>query len=169
MDSSWYVLHSKPRKELFVSQYVQERGHEVYYPSIIVRSPHRKAVEQRPYFPGYLFVRADFSTVGESFFRWMPNTVGLVTFGAGPAPVPNSMVLAIREHLERVNAGGRARPVRFQAGEPVTIQSGPFAGQHAIFDTHLSGDERVRVLLQLLNQREIPVTLQAANLAKRKV
>jgi transcription antitermination factor NusG len=169
MDSDWYVLRSKPRKELFVAQYIEERGHEVYYPYINVRPAHRKVVERRPYFPGYLFIRTDLTTVGESFFRWMPNTAGLVTFDVSPAHVPNSMVMAIQEHLERVNEGGRARPVRFQPGETVVIQSGPFAGHNAIFDTHLSGEERVRVLLQLLNQRQIPVTLQAAHLAKRKL
>jgi transcriptional antiterminator RfaH len=51
----------------------------------------------------------------------------------------------------------------------VLISDGPFAGYEAIFDARISGSERVRVLLQLLNnQRQVPVELDASQIKQKK-
>jgi transcription antitermination factor NusG len=50
----------------------------------------------------------------------------------------------------------------------VVIQDGPFAGYEAIFDTRLPGRERVRVLLKLLQKRQVPVDLPAAQIKLKK-
>ena len=50
-------------------------------------------------------------------------------------------------------------------GDVVQIEHGPFEGYEAIFDARLPGNERVRVLLQLLNDRRVPVELDTADIA----
>jgi transcription antitermination factor NusG len=55
-----------------------------------------------------------------------------------------------------------------QAGELVEIQYGSLAGYKAIFDTTLSGQDRVRVLLNLLQSRQVPVELQRNQIRRVK-
>ena len=54
------------------------------------------------------------------------------------------------------------------AGDTVTIQDGPFAGYEAIFDTRLSGQDRVRVLLNLLQKRQMPLELEGRQIRRVK-
>jgi transcription antitermination factor NusG len=44
-------------------------------------------------------------------------------------------------------------------GDPVSISEGPFAGYKAIFDTRLSGSQRVQVLLEVLRDQQLRVEL----------
>ena len=53
-------------------------------------------------------------------------------------------------------------------GEIVVIQDGPFTGQEAIFDTRISGNERVRVLLSLLRGRQMPLVLPSGQIERKK-
>ncbi len=48
------------------------------------------------------------------------------------------------------------------------IHSGPFAGYEAIFDLRLSGSERVRVLLKMLNNRNLPIELDSQQIEKKR-
>ena len=53
-------------------------------------------------------------------------------------------------------------------GDVVKIQSGPFAGYDAIFDARLSGQERVRVLLQLLSKGTAQLDLPSEAIRPKK-
>jgi transcriptional antiterminator RfaH len=55
-----------------------------------------------------------------------------------------------------------------RSGETVLVHSGPFAGYEAIFDVRLTGTERVRVLLKLLRNQQLPVELPAAYIRLKK-
>jgi transcriptional antiterminator RfaH len=50
----------------------------------------------------------------------------------------------------------------------VIIQEGPFKGFEAIFDVKISGNERVRVLLNLLQRRQVSLELPTGLLRKKK-
>jgi transcriptional antiterminator RfaH len=128
-----------------------------------------RARQIRPYFPGYLFVRADIEAVGLSVFQWMPHSSGLVAFGGEPATVPDNLIVAVRKRVEEIAASGGEVFDGLKQGDLVTINYGPFEGYEAIFDTRLPGSERVRVLLQLLvNQRRIPVELDVSHIRRKK-
>ena len=75
------------------------------------------------------------------------------------ARVPDFVIEEIRRNLEIINANGNKKPQRFKSGDVVEIRSKPFDKYQAIFDSHIPGRERVRVLLQLLNDRQISVEL----------
>lgn len=167
MQSHWYVLGSKPGKEFFLEQHLREQALPVFLPTFEYRIPSRRGTRTKPYFPGYLFVQADLDVVGESFFRWMPNALGLVTFGEVPARVPDPVLAELREHLSAPQGGTRKRSrQQFRSGESVRIDGGPFTGYSAIFDSHLSGSDRARVLLDLLSRQQISVTLHTSQLRK---
>jgi len=116
-----------------------------------------------------MFVKADIDQVGLSAFQWMPHAMGLVCFGDEPAIVPENLVFAIQKRVDEIAAAGGELFDGLNRGDTVLINDGPFAGYEAIFDTRIPGSERVRVLLQLLNnQRQIPIELDAAQIKQKK-
>ncbi len=168
MGICWYVLRSKARKEDAVYAQARQRGLEVFYPRLRVNPVNPRSRKVRPYFPGYMFVHADLDVVGLSTLQWMPHSLGLVQFGGEPATVPDSMIHAIRKRTEEIAEAGGELFLDVAPGDTVRIQEGPFAGYDAIFDARLPGTERVRVLLQFLNDRRVAVELQAGQIAPRK-
>jgi transcription antitermination factor NusG len=168
MTIAWYVLRSKPNKESFLWGQVQAHQMEVFYPWIRAKAVNPRARKTKPYFPGYLFVRADLDEVPNSFWRWLPGSQGLVSFQEIPALVPDAMIAAIRRKVDAINAAGGEHLLGMQQGDAVTIKDGPFAEYDAIFDSCLSGNERVRVLLKQLRERLIPVELPAGSIERQK-
>lgn len=167
----WYVLRSKPNKEEALCSEVAARGYQSFYPRLWVQPVNPRSRKSRPYFPGYLFVRAKLAIVGQSVWAWLPHSQGLVAFGGEPAEVPEVLVQAIRKRVDEINAfGGEqlADVARLEPGETVMIQAGPFAGYKAIFAARVAGHERVRVLLQLLQAQAIKLELPAAGIQPTK-
>jgi len=168
MPLHWYALRSKPRKEDVVWKQVRDRGFEALLPRIRVNPVNPRARKVKPYFPGYLFVRADIEAVGLSTFQWLPHSTGLVSFGGEPAPVPDHLIYAIQKRVAEIAASGGEVFDGLHPGDRVQISHGPFSGYEAIFDTRLPGTERVRVLLQFLSDRHVPVELEAAHIQQKK-
>jgi transcriptional antiterminator RfaH len=168
MTEYWYALQSKPNKEDALFQQLQNQGIEVFYPRIRVNPVNPRAKKIKAYFPGYMFIRADIQAVGLSTFQWMPFARGMVVFGQEPATVPDPLIHAIRRKVEAVNAAGGELFDGLQKGETVMIHEGPFQGYEAIFDLRLPGTERVRVLIKLLSQRQVPVELGAGQIRREK-
>ncbi|MBN1148090.1 MAG: hypothetical protein JXA78_12600 [Anaerolineales bacterium] len=169
MPGNWYALRSKPRKEDVVWRQVISQGFEVYFPRLRVNPVNPRSRKLRPYFPGYLFVCADLEEVGLSVFRWMPHTLGLVSFDNEPAVVPENLILAVQKRLSEINAVGGEVFDGLKPGDAIWIVDGPFKGYEAIFDIRLPGSERVRVLLELLgNQRLVPLELRAGQIERKQ-
>lgn len=169
MTSYWYALRSKPRKEDVVWRQARDQGFEVFYPRIKVQPVNPRSRKVLPYFPGYLFVKADLDNVGLSVFQWMPHSVGLVTFGGEPSVVPENLIHAIRQRVEQIAQAGGEVFDGLKPGDVITIDYGPFEGYEAIFDTRLPGSERVRVLLQLLtSQRRVSVEMDASQIRRKR-
>jgi transcriptional antiterminator RfaH len=167
MNVNWYVLRSKPLRETALWQQAVSQGFEVFYPRIPVPAVNPRSRKVVPYFPGYMFVRVALEQVGRSTFQWMPNAHGLICFDDTPADVPDALVDAIRARVAAIMAAGGELLYGLKQGDLVTIKSGPFAGYNAIFDARLSGGDRVRVLLALLNDRQVALDLNEAQLERR--
>jgi transcriptional antiterminator RfaH len=168
MSVHWYALRSKSRKEDVVWRQLREQGVEVFYPRLRVHTVNPRARQVRPYFPGYLFVQADLEATGLSFFQWLPHAVGLVTFGGEPSAVPENLIHTLRQRVEEIAAAGGQVFDGLEAGERVRIHHGPFEGYEAIFDARIPGTERVRVLLQFLNARNVPVEIGVGSIERIK-
>jgi transcription antitermination factor NusG len=164
----WYALHSHPNKEDLLWQQLMAREVEVFYPRIPANPVNPRARKIKPYFPGYLFVNADVEQSGLSFFQWMPYATGLVMFGGEPAVVPEALIYTVRQRVEEITRAGGEVLNEVKPGDRVEIQDGPFAGYNAIFDVRLPGKERVRVLLQMLTRRTVPLELSSGQIKKLK-
>ena len=161
MSEHWYVIHSKPRKEDLLWEQLCIRKIEAYYPRLQVKPVNPRARKVKPYFSGYVFAHVDLQQVNLSTLQWMPGARGLVSFGGTPASIPDSLLQAIRNQIEQINAAGGLPAKRMSPGAPVLIRGGIFDGYEAIFDAYLPGSERVRVLLSLLAAQHKKVELPA--------
>ncbi len=181
MAAHWYTLHVKPHKERFVherllapegipylGELVAERPIEVFLPAVRVKPKNPRAAKIRPYFPGYLFVHADLSVLGDNAFSWIPGAHGLVRFGDVPAVVPDSLIRELKQRMIQIEEAGGLVAASLKPGDAVRIVSGPFAGYEAIFDAQLPGQERVQVLLAFLSKHPQPVQLDVEDVKKVK-
>lgn len=168
MDAAWYVLHSKPRKEEFLLDQLLSHGFEAYCPMVRVTPVNPRARKRRPYFPSYVFLRVDLTHEKTSSLQWMPGATGFVSFDGQPARVPDALVPTLRARVEAVNASGGETLHDLGPGQTVRVTDGPFAGYEAIFDLRLPGSERVRVLLKLLQRRQVPVELSVSQIQQVK-
>jgi transcriptional antiterminator RfaH len=163
--SRWYVVHTHPNAEAKAATHLGRQGFLTYLPRYRKKRRHARRVEiiHAALFPRYLFVAIDVAVQ-----RWLSinSTVGvtaLVCNGDEPAPVPASVLDALRsredEHgLIRLSA----RPP-FAAGEKVRLLEGAFVDCLGLFE-EMKDNERVSVLLDLLG-RKVRVFLNLESVA----
>ncbi len=168
MPTAWYVLHSKPHKEEFLSEQLWLRRIETFSPRIRVQVVNPRARKIRPYFPGYLFVHVDLQVTPLAMLRYTPGASSLVMFGGEPASVPEGLIQAIRRRVDEINAAGGEVMETLKPGITVLVDAGPFSGYEAIFDVRLPGTDRVRVLLKLLKDRQVLLELPASHVHPQK-
>ena len=168
MTISWYAMRSKPNKEDFLAGQLDSYGIEVFYPRIRVTPVNPRARKVVPYFPNYLFVHVDLDVINVSTLRWMPGASGLVSFDGEPASVPDLLVGALQKQVSSLNVSSRSLLDELKPGDPVLVQSGPFAGYEAIFDERIPGRDRVRVLLGFLQKRQVPLELREQQIGRVK-
>ena len=168
MPISWYAMKSKPNKENFLAGQLESHGVEVFFPRLRVTPVNPRSRKLLPYFPNYLFVHVDLDEVNVSTLRWMPGASGLVSFDGEPASVPDFLIVAVQRQVDLLNASSRDLTSNLQPGDSITIQDGPFAGYEAVFDARLSGQGRVRVLLNLLQKRQMPLELESRQIRRVK-
>lgn len=164
---NWYVMRSKPNKEAALWRELCARRLDSFYPRLRVHPVNPRSRTLRPYFPGYLFLHADLDEVGFTAVQWMPFSMGLVSFDHEPATVSDSLIHALRRRVDEIEAAGGEIFDNLKKGDPVLIQDGAFAGYEAIFDARLPGSERVRVLLSLMNRRQVPLELKTGQIQRK--
>lgn len=148
----WLALYTKPRMERQVSEILTGQGVETYLPLVYKYSKHRRRKEPSPFFPCYLFARADPTSPDYPSLRWTPGLRNIVRFGGRAARVPDEVIVQIKERLAQLGKSGYLESDRFQHGERVRIEAGPLEGLEAVFDQTLSAAGRVRILLDILGR-----------------
>ena len=160
----WYVMHSKPQKEALLRERLRIQRIEVYLPSIRVQPVNPRARKVQPFFPGYLFVHVDLEHIPISELRGIPGSIGIVSYGGEPAYVGEALIHALQKQVEEINDSLNGYVERFKSGDLVVINDGPFATYTAMFDCRLSGHDRVRVLLELLQGQKMRLELSGRQL-----
>lgn len=155
----------QPRQEKCALDNLQRQGFQCYLPALPSEKlrPGVLMVADEPLFPRYLSIH---QSQGNSVKSWVPirSTKGvsrLVSFGAEPAKVVDSLVEALRAQVTSV----QAEPERlFKPGERVRLTEAPFAGIEGIYQM-ADGERRVMVLIELLS-KQVRVRVAPANLRK---
>jgi transcription antitermination factor NusG len=162
----WHVIRSKPNKEDSLARYLTLQGHPLFYPQFPANPVNPRARKVKPYFPGYMFLRADLAQVGESAFQYVPFSAGLVRLGGEPAVVHETVIGRLQDRMAEIWEIGTLPGPDFVPGERVMMVEGAFEGYEGIFDASLSGTNRVRILLKMLSDRFMPVEVDRALVAK---
>ncbi len=150
-EAQWYVVYTKPQKELQVAGLLEDRQKlTVYLPEVYQK--YRGKVQLRPLFPRYLFVKIDLNQNEAGVVNFTPGVVRLVSVDDKPLPLREAVVEAIREEVDRLNEQGGLPSEHFAEGEKVRLRSGPLAGMEAVFIKHLPARDRVVILLNFLGQ-----------------
>jgi len=168
MSTHWYALHSKPIKESFLCTQLHLNKIESYCPHIRVQVVDPRARKVKPYFPGYVFGYMDLDQMNQHMRQWIPGLAGMVSFDGIPAHVPDNLIDAIRYKVDQINAAGGEQLDKLKPGDIVTVQEGPFKGYEAILDVCLSGEARVRILLNLLNRPQVRLELPGGQIQRIK-
>lgn len=169
MTLAWHVVRSKPNREDFLARELESRDLEVFHPILRANPVNPRARRFKPYFPGYIFVRVDLEKINSSALERVPGAANLVSFGGEVASVPENLIHAVRRKVEEINSAGGEKAAAYQPGDLVEIEHGPFAGYTAILDANLPGTERVRVLLRMLEKRDLPVEMPVGYIRARKL
>lgn len=101
----------------------------------------------------------DLKSYNVSELQWLPYSAGLVSFGGEPAQVPENLIHALKKRLVNDAEEILESKARLKQGDQVVIKKGPFDGFEGIFQAHLSGTDRVQILLRMLSNQNVPLDL----------
>lgn len=150
MADRWYVLSCALRKERVIYHQLHDRGFEVYYPYLIIKTQNPNMLKIEPYFPGYVFIKVDLEQVAPSTFQWMPMTEGLVSMAEYPVHVPDRIIQAIHRNLWKINSSVLGVPDEVVGFQSKISDEDIAHGNGDLFDEHISGSDRSRRLFQYL-------------------
>ena len=153
----WYVVLSKPHKEVLASLNLENQGFRVFLPKLrkIVRHARGTRRIEAALFPRYLFVALDLS-----WQRWrsVSGTIGvshMIMDGSRPLPVPRGLVEDLIAAANQMGVVDLSQSLTI--GQGVRLLDGPFAGQIGRL-VNLDAAGRASVLLHILGaKREISV------------
>ena len=150
----WYVAQTHPHAETKASLHLRRQGFDVYLPRYLKQRRHARRVEKiaAPLFPSYLFVTIDMATQ-----RWLSidSTFGvtrLVRVGDRPAPVPQSVIDALKGRENSAGIVQLDRRPRFLPGDKIRVVGGAFCDCYGLYEG-MSARERVAILLDLLGRK----------------
>jgi len=155
----WHAVFCKPRQDARAEDHLRNQGFELFRPKVRTRAIRngRARIRTESMFPRYLFVRLGHGVDDWSTIRSTRGAVGLVRLGGEAPIVPDAIIEELRRRCDTENVVNLAGAIDYRPDDPVEIIDGPCAGFHALFQAR-TGDERVIVLLQLL-QQERPIEL----------
>ncbi len=168
MGKVWYVLRAKPNKEAFLAGQLEARNIEVLNLLVKVNPVNPRARKFKPYFPGYIFLHTDLEKHPPVLLERIPGAARLVHIGNDIASVPDNILQAILSRVEQINAAGGEVLNTLKPGDRINLQSGPFAGYEGIFNTRITGTERVRIFLKMLQDRQLVVEVPAGQVVPQK-
>lgn len=159
----WYCVQTRPKSEhIAAAGLVRFEGIESYCPRIRYQKATKrgKVWFSEALFPNYLFAKFD---VDENLraVRSSQAVVRVIGFGDLLGEVPEAVIESIRAEM-----GGEAVRevvIPMREGEEVEVAQGPFAGMKGIITRLLSGEQRVRILMEILGQQNL-VEVATSNL-----
>lgn len=129
-------------------------GVETYCPRIrFQRSTKRgKVWFVEALFPSYFFARF---VPAESIraVKHSQNVLRVVSFGEQMVSVPDLVIATLRSEME--NEDVREVKVGVKVGDTVELTEGPMRGLKGIVNCVMSGEERVRILLEFLGRQNV--------------
>jgi len=148
---SWYAIYTKPRNEDVVAYRLRDTGIDVLNPKLKSKKFQRnKFIEViEPLFPCYLFAHFD-----SRYFHMINYTRGIryIVGKSNPIVVPEEIINPIKEQMTDGDVI-MVEHCRFEKGNRVLINDGPFKDFYGIFERNTKSHERIVILLEAINYR----------------
>ena len=165
----WFLIYTKPRQEERAKENLENQGFETFLPIIAfekIKQP--KLYSLKPMFPRYLFTQFNAEKNNWAHVKSTRGVSHVITFGDKLTEVPNSVIDYLKSKVDD-NDVLKLQTTRktFQKGDELVIRQGVFHGKDATF-LSMSGKERVRVLLSLMNRITI-AEISEQNLERKAI
>jgi len=148
----WHLAQIKPNAFQIAERNLRRQGFAVFAPTLAqtIRRAGRFVPEQRPLFPGYLFVGFVPQSAPWSAINSTSGVSRLVSFRAGsPAEVPQPIISGLMARCDE--AAQLLPPKDLAPGTEVQLIGGPFADFIGTVEA-MAPDRRVWVLLECMGQ-----------------
>lgn len=162
----WFAVRTKPRREFYAKEQLMRQGHTVYLPVVrrLVSHARRRRLASRPFFTGYLFILLEPDQANWTAINSTYGVACVVRFGDYYPPVPLELIEGLRARED--GSGHVVLPEElaspFRPGARVRVRVGE-ADIEGIF-AGLDGEERARVLIELLGrQQDLTVPVEAVS------
>ncbi|MFG6562299.1 transcription termination/antitermination protein NusG [Sulfitobacter sp. 1A15299] len=160
--SGWFVAQLRPHGLAQARVHLKRQGFETFSPVLLhqSRALSSKRNEERPLFPGYLFVNFDPNQFGWSAINSTRGVSRLVLNDLRrPRPLPDELIRALQNRCDPEKAYDD-----LAVGDRVRLVTGPFAELVTKIES-LPSAERVGVLIDVMG-REVRSSLPRAHVAK---
>ena len=150
MALGWHVVRTKPHSDYLAAASLEREGFDLFFPRVL--TPHAgKGYREVPLFPGYLFIRYLSDLGGWPAVHRLPGVSGWVRFEGAVPPVPDEVVAAVAERVERINGTGGLWK-QFRPGDTVQVVNGKLDCLAEVLEEVRSPHERVQVLMEFLGR-----------------
>ena len=156
--SAWFAVRTRPRHEKVVKNHLDTSGIETFLPlSPQLRSwSDRRKVVEFPLFPGYLFVRTEWSAHARVRVFRAQGVLGFVGSQNEATPIPPHQIDAVRALLR---AHIDCRPHEYlTAGQRVRVKDGALRGMEGIL-IRMAADRSLIVSVDLIH-RSVAIRLE---------
>lgn len=145
---SWYAIHTNPREEDRAHSNLSAWGVETCCPKLkSVRTLNftGRAVQVIEHmFPRYIFARFNSDAMLHKV-RFTRGVRNVVMIGDVPARVDDEIIAVLRSRMSP--DGLITHQDEFDEGDEVYLKAGPFKGFTGVFNSRLTGSDRVTILL----------------------
>lgn len=146
--NAWYVIKTKPKQESRAAALLGQIPMAVFLPML------RRKVEAgetiTPLFPGYFFIKADFTfSQMRQLIRFTRGVHSILGDGEGPIPVGDALIETL---MARTRDGSLIeQDLLLKEGDEVRVKAGILKDLIGIIEKNMSETGRVRVLFKWLS------------------
>ena len=154
----WYIIKTKPQKEENVIRLIQRATFDVFCPKIRETSYAKNTknakkialFRTRPLFPSYLFLNIDFDR-GENIhlIKYTRGVSRILCAEGKPLPLDPQIIHAIKERAD--HQGIITHHSTLNPGDPIRVKKGILKDLIGVLEKPATSEERVIVLLKLVN------------------
>ncbi|HEV2176188.1 MAG TPA: transcription termination/antitermination protein NusG [Terriglobia bacterium] len=168
MAKNWYIIHTYSGFEKKVAETLKSRVEaaglaeqfgEIMVPSedVLEVRQGKKIVTPKLFYPGYVLVEMDLNNDSWHLVRSTPRVTGFVGSGQMPSPLTAEEVDRIVHRVEVAAEHPKPR-LKFEKGESVKINEGPFKDFNGMVDEINEDRSTLRVMVTIFG-RATPVEL----------
>lgn len=145
---NWYLVFTKPKDEDRVGKKLADNDIEYFCPKLKRPTMRTKRITPviEPLFPRYIFVKVDLEKNFRNI-RYTRGVVSFVDFGGGPVMIDDAIVNEIKSKEVDGFIQYDFEKNKYKKNDKLQIKRGVLKDLDVVFESYLSGDERVSLLI----------------------